>query len=97
MVGLLSSEVLNLANIIGIQKHFMLHKLNLSISVSSVQNKDISILLLSNAHELVFQSSWLELWPEFNYVYVQYWLLQQDTLKGTGEIEIQELWPNDYI
>ena len=39
----------------------------------------------------------LELWPEFNYVYVQCGLLQQDTLKGAGEIQKQESWCNDYV
>lgn len=69
MIGLLSSEVLYLVNIIGIQKRSTSRGLNLSICVFSVQNKDVSIVLLSDAYELVFQSSWLELLPEFKYVH----------------------------
>lgn len=43
--------------------------------------------MLSDAYQLVFQSRWLELWPEFDHVYVQCGVLQRDTLEGAEEIE----------
>lgn len=61
MVGLLASEVVDLVNTMGIQKHQRSRGLTLGLSVSSVRNKDISIPLFSGACELVFQSSWFEL------------------------------------